>query len=1009
VGSQSSYWWLVGIVILGAVVGALSYSGPRPPDGVVPPVVDAGDDTRALVGSDVRLMGTAYDSSGAEFSVVWTSTEGYENLLNSQELLRPVFHVPQICGDSTIEFTLTATNEYGAAASDSVLLYVCETSLGLPEERRTSEIPSQLGITVVPQNKESCQQTCVPINHAPYADAGSDITLREGETTRLTCTGSDPDGDAVTYWWDAEAGTLTDPTVLHPMYTAPSVDCGAPACVRLTLTVTDSCGASTSDDMIVTVTNQNHAPHADAGSDITLREGETARLTCTGSDPDGDAVTYWWDAEGGTFADPTVLHPMYTAPSVDCGAPACVRLTLTVTDSCGASTSDDMIVTVTNQNHAPYADAGSDITLREGETARLTCTGIDPDGDRVSYLWDAEAGTFADPTVLHPMYTAPSVDCGAPACVRLTLTVADSCGASTSDDMIVTVTNQNHAPHADAGSDITLREGETTRLTCTGSDPDGDAVTYWWDAEAGTLTDPTVLHPMYTAPSVDCGAPACVRLTLTVTDSCGASTSDDMIVTVTNQNHAPHADAGSDITLREGETARLTCTGSDPDGDAVTYWWDAEGGTFADPTVLHPMYTAPSVDCGAPACVRLTLTVTDSCGASTSDDMIVTVTNQNHAPYADAGSDITLREGETARLTCTGIDPDGDRVSYLWDAEAGTFADPTVLHPMYTAPSVDCGAPACVRLTLTVADSCGASTSDDMIVTVTNQNHAPYADAGSDITLREGETARLTCTGIDPDGDRVSYLWDAEAGTFADPTVLHPMYTAPFVDCGAPACVRLTLTVTDSCGASTSDDMMVTVTNENRAPIVSAGEDFAMSECLPILLSGTAFDPDGDIESVQWEIVCGGGHIDFPDQLDSIYLAPAVSSCLGSDVVLRLRAADACGATATDTVSIHIRDIDSVPSADAGPDVSACPGQRIQLSGMGYSLDGEAVSYRWTVHHAGGSFFENPSLPSPILVVSPDISEDRLITVTLTVSDSCGRSASDEASVHVRGFASGGE
>ena len=636
-GSQSSYWWLVGIVILGAVVGALSYSGPRPPDGVVPPVVDAGDDTRALVGSDVRLMGTAYDSSGAEFSVVWTSTEGYENLLNSQELLRPVFHVPQICGDSTIEFTLTATNEYGAAASDSVLLYVCETSLGLPEERRTSEIPSQLGITVVPQNKESCQQTCVPINHAPYADAGSDITLREGETTRLTCTGSDPDGDAVTYWWDAEAGTLTDPTVLHPMYTAPSVDCGAPACVRLTLTVTDSCGASTSDDMIVTVTNQNHAPHADAGSDITLREGETARLTCTGSDPDGDAVTYWWDAEGGTFADPTVLHPMYTAPSVDCGAPACVRLTLTV------------------------------------------------------------------------------------------------------------------------------------------------------------------------------------------------------------------------------------------------------------------------------------------------------------------------------------------------------------------------------------ADSCGASTSDDMIVTVTNQNHAPYADAGSDITLREGETARLTCTGIDPDGDRVSYLWDAEAGTFADPTVLHPMYTAPFVDCGAPACVRLTLTVTDSCGASTSDDMMVTVTNENRAPIVSAGEDFAMSECLPILLSGTAFDPDGDIESVQWEIVCGGGHIDFPDQLDSIYLAPAVSSCLGSDVVLRLRAADACGATATDTVSIHIRDIDSVPSADAGPDVSACPGQRIQLSGMGYSLDGEAVSYRWTVHHAGGSFFENPSLPSPILVVSPDISEDRLITVTLTVSDSCGRSASDEASVHVRGFASGGE
>ena len=296
-----------------------------------------------------------------------------------------------------------------------------------------------------------------------------------------------------------------------------------------------------------------------------------------------------------------------------------------------------------------------------------------------------------------------------------------------------------------------------------------------------------------------------------------------------------------------------------------------------------------------------------------------------------------------------------------------------------------------------------------MIVTVTNENHAPFADAGGDITLREGETTRLTCTGSDPDGDTVSYWWEAEAGTFADPAVLHPMYTAPSVGCGAPACVRLTLTVTDSCGASTSDDMIATVSNVNVAPIVDAGEDFAMSECLPILLPGTAFDPDGDIESVQWEIVCGGGHIDFPNQLDSIYLAPAVTACSGSEVVLRLRVADACGATATDTVSIHIRDIDSVPTADAGPDVSACCGQRIQLNGMGYSLDGEAVSYRWTVHHAGGSFFEDPNLPSPILVISPDISEDRLITVTLTVSDSCGRSASDEASVHVRGHASGGE
>ena len=416
-GSQSDYWWLIGLVILGAVVGAISYSGPTPPDGVIPPVVDAGDDIRALAGTDVRLMGTAYDTSGARFGVVWSSPDGYGGQLDPPDALRPVFHVPSICGETTLELMLTATNEHGATASDRLLLYVCETSIGLPEGRRTSEIPSRAGITVIPGiGDEPCEQTCVPINHPPYADAGSDITLREGETTQLTCEGGDPDGDAVSYRWSADAGTFADPTMLHPMYTAPSVGCGAPTCVKVTLTVTDSYGASRSDDMLVTVTNENRAPHADAGGDITLREGETARLTCEGSDPDGDAVSYRWSADAGTFADPTMLHPMYTAPSVDCGAPTCVRVTLTVTDSCGASSSDDMLVTVIDANHPPIAYAGEDFAMSECLPILLSGNAEDPDGDVDSVQWEivCGGGHLDFPDQLDAIYLAPAVSacCG---------------------------------------------------------------------------------------------------------------------------------------------------------------------------------------------------------------------------------------------------------------------------------------------------------------------------------------------------------------------------------------------------------------------------------------------------------------------------------------------------------------------------------------------------------------------------------------------------------------------
>jgi len=109
-----------------------------------------------------------------------------------------------------------------------------------------------------------------------------------------------------------------------------------------TITCTGS-GGSASDSVTVNV-SQNHPPTANAGPDKEVYETESVILEGSGSDPDGDSITYHWTCNGGTLFDQNVAQPIFYAPIVS--GNTTFICTLTVTDSYGASASDSMNVLV---------------------------------------------------------------------------------------------------------------------------------------------------------------------------------------------------------------------------------------------------------------------------------------------------------------------------------------------------------------------------------------------------------------------------------------------------------------------------------------------------------------------------------------------------------------------------------------------------------------------------------------------------------------------------------------
>ena len=195
------------------------------------------------------------------------------------------------------------------------------------------------------------------------------------------------------------------------------------------------------------------------------------------------------------------------------------------------------------------------------------------------------------------------------------------------------------------------------------SDPDGDTLTYAWTQTAGTtvtLSDAAVVSPTFTAPS----SGTTLTFQLTVTDSYGAvSTTSDVTVTL---NRPPVADAGPNQTVNPGATVTLDFfTGSsDPDGVGLLYAWTQTAGPTV--TLTDFKFTAPS----SATTIKFQLTVTDAHGASSTDEVTITV---NTPPVADAGPNQTVNSDDTVTLDGTGSsDPDGDTLTYAWTQTAGT-------------------------------------------------------------------------------------------------------------------------------------------------------------------------------------------------------------------------------------------------------------------------------------------------------------------------------------------------
>jgi len=993
------------------------------PGGNLSPAASAGPDQshpETIAGVPTRITLDASGSTDADGTIItyhWRRVDSHTDvstILSSPTAVRPSFNAPSVAANATLIFELTVTDNNGATASDRV------------------------------------QITITNVNQAPMANAGPDQIhpeTTEGAPTTFTLSGtasSDPDGSITHYAWtrtDTQTGiaiSLQNSETATPSFVAPDITTNTT--LEFELTVTDDNGATASDRVRATITHVNLVPMADAGPDQIHPEttgGTPTVVTLSGtgsSDPDGIISRYAWTRTDThteisvSLQDADTPTPRFTAPTVSTDTP--LEFELTVTDNNGTTASDRALVTITHLNQAPIANAGPDQAhpeiTSEGTPTAITLNGSgssDPDGTISRYAW-ARTDTNAKVTLVlenadttTPGFMSPDVE--SDTTLAFTLTVTDADGATAQDTTQVTLTKVNRKPTANAGPDQTVdQQVEVTLSGANSSDPDGTISAWAWE-QVETAEEPVITlfgtdteTATFTSPSVGADGSA-LTFQLTVTDNEGATHSATSLVNVTYENQPPVADAGPDRTAREGEPVALSAVNSsDPDNDPIaTYRWrqlDGPPVVLMDADTAVAGFTAPDV---GPSGGSLTfkLTITDSRGLSATAQTVINVTFVNQPPVAEAGADQTVTDGDTVTLSAANsMDPDNGIASYAWSQTLGppaTLSDTAAVNPTVTLPDA---LPDNTQLTfmVTVTDVGGLTGTDTTLVTVSNLNQPPVAEAGPSQTVRNGTEVTLSAAGSsDPDGTIASYRWAQKTGpvvTLSDASAESPVFTAR-ADGPDGSTLTFELTVTDNDGLSATDPVIVNVTDTNPPPVARAGEDFSADEKTTVTLSGEhSSDPDDGIAAYRWEQISGPYvALSTPDNAVTSFTAPDVLSD-GATLAFRLKVTDTYGLFATDDVTLTVIFVNQPPVASTGADQVIDEGATVTLSATAsHDPDNNLAGALWEQIEGPTVFLSDAETFSPTFTAPIVGSQGARLLFRVTITDSLGLTATNTTSVQI--------
>ncbi|MEM6472004.1 MAG: LamG-like jellyroll fold domain-containing protein [Planctomycetota bacterium] len=566
---------------------------------------------------------------------------------------------------------------------------------------------------------------------------GNTVAENDAGATVGTLSSFDPDaGDTVTYTVSDDRFEVVD----GELRLAEGVELNheEAASIEVTVTATDAAGDSTEETFEINVTDINEGPSDLVLDGNTVAENDVGATvgTLSSYDPDaGDTVTY--TASDDRFE--VVDGELRLAEGVELNheEAASIEVTVIATDSAGASTEETFEINVADVNEGPSDLALDGNTVAENDAGATvgTLSSFDPDaGDSVTYTVSDDRFEVVD----GELRLAEGVELNheEAASIEVTVTATDGSGLETSEAFEINVADVNEGPTDLAldGNTVAESDAGATVGTLSSFDPDaGDTVAYTVSDDRFEVVEGELR--LADGVELDHEEAASLEVTVTATDSSGSETSETFEINVADVNEGPSDLALDGNTVSENDAGATvgTLSSFDPDaGETVAYSVSDERFEVVD----GELRLAEGVDLNHEdaASIEVTVTATDSDGASIEETFEINVADVNEGPSELALDGNTVAENETGATvgTLSSFDPDaGDTVTYTVSDDRFEVVD----GELRLAEGVELNHEeiSSLEVTVTATDEGGLSTEETFEINVADVNEGP-----TDLTLANG-------------------------------------------------------------------------------------------------------------------------------------------------------------------------------------------------------------------------------------------------------------------------------
>ncbi|MBW7997551.1 MAG: tandem-95 repeat protein [Candidatus Glassbacteria bacterium] len=741
-------------------------------------------------------------------------------------------------------FDLSEPSNVIEAGSDSIIQVGFRVkdgvALGTPVAMYLTTSTNRVAVwdtLVVPTNFEV---TGAPNSAPVFVDPGA-LSGKQGSRFSLQLEAADEEGDALVYRLITSPGEGAVLDSLTGLFTWTPQESGT---FTATFEVSDGTG---SDTLTVNIQVElgNVTPSWPSLAQDTLYLTEGSVFTHTFDRPTDvnlvDVLTVTTGTLPGTAAFDRLSLTLSWTPGYDNAGT--YEIILTAADDGGLKAYQTVYLLVADVNREPVLNlAVSEIEVGEGQPVSFSITASDPDRDALTVSWNISPAV-AGARLANRVFSWPEAQVGT---YTVEITVTDPSGLEATGSVSIVVSAVNEAPVFGRLSDFSVDAGELVQVNLAATDPDGDELSYSIVLASETeniLTRGATFSGntfSWTPASTDAGPNL---VTFRVEDPEGLSDEASFAITVLSENVDVPVSFGEFAiqTVEEGSELVFELNLADAEAfvrDSLEFWaeglpegalWDAESGTIT--------WTPNLLQSG---------TYTVTCGVSDGSfediqSLTIEVVEKDVPPVILPIQSLSVNEGELLSVTFTAVDSSSaDPVLFTATGlpDGAEMFDGGLL---YYQPGYD--AFGSYGITVTATDGTDNTDSVTVTLTVNDVNRSPEIEADNR-EVAEGQLLVLTVTASDPDGDDLTLAaLELPTGASFDPAGGNFSWTPTQEQSGNWTVV---FTADDGNGGVDSAEVIVTVGDVNRPPVLDPLSAVAVREGEQVTISITASDPDAE-------------------------------------------------------------------------------------------------------------------------------------------------------------------